>query len=412
MGSEAALLTGSAIVDRSVLASPEPFYAALRAEAPVWRVPGLDLVLVAGHDLVVEACRRTDDFSNHLETLVATGDDGEPVLFDTSTLGDGTMTLATADPPEHTRHRGIVFPELVARRMATVRPVVDQFVIEHLAAARSDATIDWAASVANPIPARTIGNVIGLPAHDWPDIMRWAMGGTTLLAGVHTIEELAPFRAEAEAAGLYLVTKLIEAAEQPGDDLLGVLAEAVAAEDLSIEEAIGTLVILLGAGGESTASLIGNAARILAEDQQLQDRLRTDPSLIDPFIEEVVRLESPFKGHFRKVAQRCTLGGVDLQPGTTVLLLWAAANRDEQAFEDAGALRLDRDLPRSHLGFGRGVHHCVGAPLARMEATSTLEALLAATTTFSLDPTDPPRWEPSLFVRRHDRLPLRISWAS
>ena len=173
-------------------------------------------------------------------------------------------------------------------------------------------------------------------------------------------------------------------------------------------QAVGSLVILVGAGGESTAGLIGNAARILAERPDLQDRLRADPALVPRYLEEVLRLESPFRGHFRHVRTTTTLGGVALAPGDHLLLLWAAANRDPDAFPEPDAVLLDRRLAANHVAFGRGIHFCLGAPLARLEARSAIEALVTRTRSFGLDPGARPEWAPSLFVRRHRRLPLVV----
>jgi cytochrome P450 len=168
------------------------------------------------------------------------------------------------------------------------------------------------------------------------------------------------------------------------------------------------LVILLGAGGESTASLIGNCVRRLAEDDDVEAALRADRSLVERFVEEVLRLESPFKGHFRTVRRPAALGGVELAAGDTLLLMWSSANRDATHFEGADALRLDREHPRDHLGFGRGIHHCVGAPLARREARVAVDAILDASTKLALDPMSPPRYVNSCFVRRHDALAVTL----
>ncbi len=400
-----------AIIDPAVLADPYPFFERLRRDHPVWLVPGLDLTFVSTMELIVDALRRLDDFSNHLDAWVATGEDGRPVLYDTEHMGDGTTTLATADPPEHTIHRSIVFPELVARRMQEMRPFVEGIVGEHIAAARAMGTrVEWADTVAHPVPARVIGHLIGLPDDNWPNVMRWALHGGLLLAGVFTAEELDEITAEVTEAGIYLAETLFQPGREKGDDLIGVCARAVAAGDLDVSHALGTLTVLLGAGGESTASLIGNAVRMLAGDPGLQEQVRSDPDLIEPFIEEALRLESPFRGHYRKVKQDCELGGVTLKAGSTAMLLWASANRDPAEYERPDEVVLDRRYPRSHLTFGRGIHHCVGAPLARMETTCSLEGLLHETRWFTLADDDPPKWENSLFVRRHERLPLDITW--
>jgi len=141
---------------------------------------------------------------------------------------------------------------------------------------------------------------------------------------------------------------------------------------------------MLAAGGESTTSLIGNAVRLLADHQDLQQRLRQQPELIPSFVEEALRLESPFRHHMRSVSKDTTLGGVDIPAGATVLLFWGAANRDPAVFERPDEVVLGR--PRRHVAFGRDIHYCVGAPLARLEARVVLTVLLNCTSSITLDP--------------------------
>jgi cytochrome P450 len=143
---------------------------------------------------------------------------------------------------------------------------------------------------------------------------------------------------------------------------------------------------LLSAGGESTTSLLGNAVRILAEQPDLQEHLRRDPEQVSKFVEEALRLESPFRYLMRYVPETTTLGGVEIPSGATVLLLWGAANRDAAEFERPDEVDLERRAPRHHVSFGRGIHYCVGAPLARVEARIVLTALLERTKTITLDP--------------------------
>jgi cytochrome P450 len=173
-------------------------------------------------------------------------------------------------------------------------------------------------------------------------------------------------------------------------------------------EALTILHTLLSAGGESTTSLLGNAVRLLVEHQDLQEHLRQNAELIPTFVEEALRLEPPFRYHMRFATRDTTLGGVDIPAGATVLLLWGAANRDTAEFERPDEIDLQRRVPRHHVAFGRGLHHCVGAPLARVEARSVLTVLLERTSSITLAPEQAPRWVNSLMVRRHDRLPLRL----
>jgi cytochrome P450 len=154
--------------------------------------------------------------------------------------------------------------------------------------------------------------------------------------------------------------------------------------------------------------LLVNSVRLLAEQPEVQHQLRVEPELVPTFIEEALRLESPFRFLMRHTPHDTSLGGVDIPAGTTVLLFWGAANRDAEHFNEPDDVRLDRPAPRHHLAFGRGIHHCVGAPLARLEARVVLTKLLERTGTFRLDGDRMPRWFDSLQVRRHEYLPIDL----
>jgi cytochrome P450 len=173
-------------------------------------------------------------------------------------------------------------------------------------------------------------------------------------------------------------------------------------------EGTSILHILLSAGGESTTSLLGNAVRLLAERPDLQEHLRQNPGQIPRFTEEVLRLESPFRYQMRSVLKDTTLGGVDIPAEATILLLFSAANRDDAEFERPDEVDLQRQFPRRHMAFGHGIHYCVGAPLARLEARVVLTVLLDRTSNITLDPENSPRWVSSLMVRRHEQLPVRL----
>jgi cytochrome P450 len=192
--------------------------------------------------------------------------------------------------------------------------------------------------------------------------------------------------------------------------VIGVCAAAVAGGELDDLEAFGILGLLLAAGGESTTSLLGTGVRILAERPDLQERLRQTPELIPTFVEEACRVDPPFKGHYRVVRSDTELGGVHLPTGSRLVLSWPAANRDPQVYPAADDVDLDRSTPRNHVGFGWGIHLCIGAPLARLEARVVLEQLLTRTSGVALA-VDPRalRHHQSLMVRRLVSLPLTLS---
>jgi cytochrome P450 len=164
------------------------------------------------------------------------------------------------------------------------------------------------------------------------------------------------------------------------------------------------MITLFSAGGESTASLIGSAAWILTTHPDVQQQVRYQPELLGAFLEEVLRYEPPFRGHYRHVVNDTKLCGVELPAGSRLLLLWGAANRDPSHFDEPGQFRLDRPAGKSHITFGKGTHFCVGAALARLEAKIVLGQLLGRTSKFEAAETG--RWLPSLLVRRLERLKL------
>jgi cytochrome P450 len=207
---------------------------------------------------------------------------------------------------------------------------------------------------------------------------------------------------------VWIADQLQRAVDGVGEGILGVIGAAVAAGDLEFGAGLVIMHTLLSAGGESTTSLLGSAIHMLALDPDLQARLRDAPQLVAPFIEEALRLESPFRYHMRHATRATEVHGVLIAAGSTVLLFWGAANRDPAEYDRPDDVMLDRATPKHHLAFGRGIHFCVGAPLARLEAEVVLTRLLARTGHFALDPDHPPTRVNSLVVRRFSTLPLVV----
>jgi cytochrome P450 len=400
------VIAGTKMLDPAVIDDPYPFYRRLRTEAPVWEVPGTGVFVVSSFKLLAEATGRVEDFSSNLTCLLYRDDAGLPCRL---SFGDaGSQALATADPPAHALHRGAVFPQLVDKRMNDLESDVVDLANDCVTNALDAGTVEFMDVIGNVVPITMISRLIGFHDSNLDQLLDAAFSSTAMLGSTLTFDELMELIGRTGEIQTWLSGQLTAALDAPGETLLGAVARGVDAGVLTEAEANGVLHTLLSAGGESTTSLLGNAVRILAEKQDLQQRLREHPDQIPAFVEEALRLESPFRYHMRMVPNDTTLGNVDLPAGATLLLFWGSANRDEALYEQPDEVDLQRRSGRRHVAFGRGIHHCVGAPLARIEARAVLTALLGRTSSITLDADQAPRWVNSLMVRRHDHLPVSL----
>jgi cytochrome P450 len=404
--------TGNRLVGDELVEDPYPFYRQLHLEAPVWRVPGTNVFFVSTWDLVTEAASRVEQFSNHFRHTLYCEEDGTLSVLESGEDGPPDV-FAGADPPDHTAHRKLFFPELMQTKMARLEPDVAALADDLLDEVLQRQSTDAMADLANPLPLRIMAErVIGFRDAEVTQIQRWVFGGSRFMGGRLRLDELAALGSELAGMLPWVTEQLDEALAAPtGGDVLSATAAGVRDGVLTPDGAALTLMVLLGAGGETTTSLIGNAVRILAERPSLQDQLRSNPGLVPGFIEEVLRFESPFRFHPRTARGPVELGGVEIPDRAMVALLWGAANRDGSVFAQPEEFVIDRANVRQHVGFGRGIHHCVGAPLARLESRVVITNLLERTRRFWIDPARPPRWVDSLWIRRHERLPIALERA-
>ena len=399
-------LSGTLLLDPAVIDDPYPFYRDLQARAPVWEIPGTGIFTVATAGLVTEAAGRTGDFSSNVKCLLYRDDAGQPCRL---SFGDvASQALASADPPVHALHRDAVFPELIAKRMEALEPDIAGLAGQCVTRALEGGTAEFMTAVGNVVPITITSRLIGFRGADAGQLLSAAFDSTALVGSALTFDELMRLVTRSGEIQDWIAGQVTAARQDPGADILGAVATAVNGGVFGDLEAASILHILLSAGGESTTSLLGNAVRLLAERPALQAQLRGSRGLIPRFVEEVLRLESPFRYQMRSVPADTTLGGVAIPAGSTLLLLFGAANRDPAEFSRPDELDLQRHQPRQHLAFGRGIHYCVGAPLARVEARIVLSVLLDQTASITLDPGHEPRWVQSLIVRRHEDLPIRL----
>lgn len=381
------------------LQDPYPLYDRMRAQAPVHRVGDSVFYAVCSWDAVLDAVNRVDDFSSNLTATMVYGD-GTVTALHMGEPGAALHTLATADDPAHAVHRKILLPHLSAKRVRVIEEFATRAAERLWDEQVHDGQIEWMSAIADRLPMMVVARLLGLPDGDVDDLIRLGYATTTLLDGIVTAEQLKT----AGSAAFELSSYVMEHFEQATDDsgLMGDLAARYASGQLEQITALGMMLTLFSAAGESTASLLGSAAWILGTRPEIQRQVRADPALLSAFIEEALRYESPFRGHYRHVWRDTALGGVDLPADAHLLLMWGAANRDPVQFDTPNEFRLDRGSGKTHVTFGKGVHFCVGAALARLEARIVLRMLLNRTTWIEAD--DVGKWLPSILVRRLEHL--------
>ena len=398
---------GLALFDDEHIQDPYPLYARMHDAGPVHRIGASGFYAVSSWEAVNEAVTRCDDFSSNLTATMTYQPGGTVEAFPVGELGAAIHALATADDPAHALHRKLLLPQLAAKRIRAFEPFVGETASTIWAEHAQSGRIEWMSAMANRLPMMIVGRIIGVPDDDIDTLARWGYSATLVVEGLVTQDQLDIARVSVMELGAYIVEKFGQAAADPHDVLLGDLATACATGVLDDVAALTMMITLFSAGGESTASLIGSAAWVLATRPEIQQQLRQHPEQVGSFLEEVLRYEPPFRGHYRHVRHDTELGGVPLPAGSRLLLLWGAANRDPQHFDDPDRFLLDRPAAKSHIAFGKGIHFCVGAALARLEARVVLTHLLESTADFRA--AEIGRWLPSLLVRRLERLDLTFA---
>jgi cytochrome P450 family 144 len=397
---------GMELFDDAFIQDPYPLYERMQASGPVHPIGDSGFHAVCTWDAINDVIARPQDFSSNL-TATMTYQDGEIRPFPIGEVGGDIQALATADDPIHAAHRKLLLPSLAAKQIIALESFIHDTADRMWKDGVDDGSIEWMSAMANRLPMMVVTRLIGVPDVDSAQLMRWGYASTQVVEGLVDQDQLtAASGAVMELFG-YILEHFHRVAADPRDDLLSVLAMACASEELTEATALNMMITLFSAGGESTASLIGSAAHILASRPDIQGQVRQNPELLGVFLEEVLRYEPPFRGHYRHVLTDTTLAGADLPAGSRLFLLWGAANRDAAHFEDANEFRLDRSDAKGHISFGKGAHFCVGAALARLEARIVIGELLRRTTRFEASATG--RWLPSLLARRLEHLELKLS---
>ena len=393
-------------IDRSNVLEPGPWYQTLRAECPVHMDTGYDppFFVLSKYPDVNRAIRDTDLWVNH---------DGPGLAF----AGQGV--LQTADGDDHRRQRAAITDAFTSPAMRRLEPRVTQLVKDLFDRFAPAGEGDWIGLLAKPYPAIVIAEILGVPvasqaefaaassemvaAFGDGDAQRYALASATLRGQIEVV-------AKARLEALSGWDPASRTGPEPGlvpDDVSTMLAIAHLRGELGYDEMIGINTNLLIGGHETTTNLLALMLYRLAERPELLEKIRSDRSLVEIIVEETLRFDSPTQGMFRTNARDTEVGGVTIPKGSKVQLLYASANRDEDVWEDPENFRIDRDPRdlRRHMGFGRGVHLCIGAPLARMEAAAALTEVLDRFATVELAGT--PELTPPFILRGFTTMPIR-----
>lgn len=390
---------------------PYPVYTDARARAPVFFAEAYGFWVVTRYEDVLAVLKDDETFSStdalrsstvelppEVEAVLAEGWPEMPVIIDT-------------DPPLHTRIRGLITKAFTPRRVAEMEPTIRALANELVDGFAADGEADIVERFAWPLPLRVVGDMLGLPAADLETLHRWSTDWLLLHQRSTDLDQQLEWARNTVALQRYFMERLAERESDDGrDDLTTALLRAAREEDppLPLDVVMGVPFDLVIAGHVTVTRAIGNALLLLLGEPARAEALRSNPELVGTAVDEILRLESPAQGLFRTTTREVELGGATIPPGARVMVHYGSANRDEDVWEDAATVDLGRATASKHLAFGKGIHFCIGAPLARLELRVALPLLLERLPELRLAPGTEPEWEPVFFAR--GLTSLRVEW--
>jgi len=391
---------------------PFPLYADLRRRAPIHRNE-LGFWVVARHADCLAVLRDRRASSDSLNVAVERMPEGlrQPVAED-DPIAAAMIEMRPflfRDPPDHTRLRGLVSKAFTPKVVESLRARTQEVVDELLDTAWDADRVDLLETFAYPLPVRVICDLLGVPADDqdrfkdWSDALARGLDPDFLLT-----QQVIDARGEAVLQfSQYFFELLAERRRAPGEDLLSRLVQAEnGGTVLSEAELLSTCILLLVAGHETTVNLISGGTLALLRHPDQMERFRTDPGVHRSGVEEMLRYVSPVQLTGRALTEDCEFGGVEFAAGDFAMLLIASGNHDPDQFEDPERFDVAR-TPNNHLGFGFGIHHCLGAPLARMEAQVALASLVRRAPALALT-VDDVAYKSNVVLRGMESLPVSM----
>ena len=384
--------------DPAVVADPYPYYRLMRERDPVHRNNTVRAWFLTRH-ADVDDLLRDDRFSSD-------GTRSERYVPPPPGRGRPGRSMLVVDPPDHTRLRNLVSKAFTPRMVERLRPRIESITAELVGGLAGQPTADLIARFAYPLPVIVIAEMLGVPARDRAQFQEWS---AVVVRGLDPFLDRATQDAVFDARDAligYLRGIIDERRREPADDLITAMIAARDKGDfLSEGELVAMCNLLLIAGHETTVNLIGGGTLALLRNRDQLERLRREPALARTAVEELLRYSPPVQWTGRVATVQMELGGRRIAPHQSVVGILAAANRDPEVFEDPDRLDIGRD-PNPHLAFGRGIHFCLGAPLAKLEAQIALPMLLERFPDLRLagEPEPRPTWN----LRGLARLPVAL----
>jgi cytochrome P450 len=415
--------------DEALVTDPYPYFDALREQCPVWRERHHDVVMVTGYDEAIAVYNDTETFSSCLSVtgpfpgfpVPLTGDDVTELIElhrDELPMSD---QLPTLDPPVHTDHRSLLMRLITPKRLKENEASMWQLADGLLDTFLTGGEGEFIGQFAGPFTLLVIADLLGVPEEDRGEFTEALQHRPASDGGVGSTGDDTLTHSPLEFLYGRFSAYIEDRRREPRDDVLTGLATATFPDGSTpdVGDVARVAANLFAAGQETTVRLLGSALMRIAEDPALQELLRNEHDRIPNFVEETLRIESPVKGDFRLSRVPTTVAGVDLPAGTTVMVLNGAANRDPRRFDDPSTFDAARANARQHLAFGRGIHTCPGAPLARTEARVAIERLLDRTGDIRISerlhgPADARRYRylPTFILRGVTRLNLEFTLAA
>lgn len=372
-------LNAISFVDPEVQKCPFASYSRVREEQPVYIDPITGFYVLTRYESVRKATADTATLSSRA---------GQISIREGSTVADevrgiyeneGWMpvhSLVNNDPPDHGRFRAFVERAFTAARIKTITPKIEIAIDELIDAFIADGRTEFMSAFATQLPMLVFCEEFGIPEEGRADFMRWSEVLLAQMNPVLTAEKELSLTRQVVEMQRYMMSRVEHYRANPGETLLSDLVKAADDGRMNEAELLSVIQMLVPAGHETTANALGSAVRRLVEEPELQDRLRDEPKLIANFVEEMLRIDAPIQGLFRRALRDIEIEGVTIPEGATVVLSWGAANRDPAKFEAPDAVVAERGNARQHLSFGLGAHFCVGSQLARAELVLSIDHLL------------------------------------